>query len=118
MSSPRFQKELHTRGIVSSFDRAQSHMGFDCIITQCVGRNIEVTKRHFSHSRTIVTYGIRSGFVSIHVWTLLKTFAASWRQLLFRSNVPASVVRHDVPGNHSLIRNPTRIITDQSTASL
>jgi hypothetical protein len=31
--------------------------------------------------------------------------------LLLRSNVPASVVRHDTLGKRSLIRNPTRIMT-------
>jgi hypothetical protein len=37
--------------------------------------------------------------------------------LLLRSNVPASVVRHDTLGKRSLIRNPTRIMTYQSASS-
>jgi hypothetical protein len=38
--------------------------------------------------------------------------------LLLRSNVPASVVRHDTLGKRSLIWNPTRIMAYQSTSSL
>ena len=34
---------------------------------------------HFWHSRITIAYGMRIGFVSIHVSTLLKAFAASWR---------------------------------------
>jgi hypothetical protein len=38
--------------------------------------------------------------------------------LLLRSNVPASIVRHDTLGKHSLIWDPTGIMTDQSAPSL
>jgi len=38
--------------------------------------------------------------------------------LLLRSNVPASVVRHDTLGKGSLIRNPTGIEANESTAHL
>src|SRR4029077_752555 len=38
--------------------------------------------------------------------------------LLLRSNVPASVMRHDTLGNRSLIRNPTRLMAYQSASSL
>jgi hypothetical protein len=34
------------------------------------------------------------------------------------SNVPASVVRHDTLGKHPLIRNPTGVETNESTAHL
>jgi hypothetical protein len=38
--------------------------------------------------------------------------------LVLRSNVAASVVRHDTLGKHALIRNPTRIVAYQSTSFL
>ena len=49
---------------------------------------------------------------------ILKNLAGKLPILVLRSNVPASVVRHDVPGKHPLIRNPTGIQTNESTAHL
>jgi hypothetical protein len=37
--------------------------------------------------------------------------------LLLRSNVPASVVRHDTLGKRALIRNPTCVMSDKPTSS-
>jgi hypothetical protein len=49
---------------------------------------------------------------------ILKNLAGKVAILVLRSNVPASIVRHDVLGKHPLIRNPTRIEANESTAHL
>lgn len=79
MCSQCVQKELCTRGIVLSLARAQGHTGCYCRFTECVGPKIKIMKRHFSHSRTTVTYGMRIGLMSTHASTFLKSFAASCR---------------------------------------
>jgi len=38
--------------------------------------------------------------------------------LLFRSNIPASVIRHEICGKRSLVRDPTRIKRYKSTSHL
>jgi hypothetical protein len=45
-----------------------------------------------------------------------KNLAGELAILLLRSNVPASVMRHDTLGKHSLIWNPTGIQANESTA--
>ena len=77
------QRELRMRDIVSS-------------LTQ--GAKPFMTKRHFSHSRTTVTYGMRIGFVSTHASDIPEKLCGKLAILLLRSNVPASVVRHDTLG--------------------
>src|SRR5258708_3734248 len=49
---------------------------------------------------------------------ILKKLAGKLPILVLRSNVPASVVRHDTPGKYPLIRNPTGIETNESTGHL
>ena len=47
-----------------------------------------------------------------------KNLAGKLSILVLRSNVPASVLRHNILGKHSLIRNPTGIEANESTAYL
>ena len=47
-----------------------------------------------------------------------KNVAGKLAIILLGSNVPASVVRHDTLGKHSLIRNPTGIEANKSTTHL
>ena len=48
----------------------------------------------------------------------LKNLVRKLSILVLRSNVPASVVRHDISGKHPLIRNPAGIETNESSAHL
>src|SRR5439155_3804512 len=91
MSSPHLQRELHTRGIVSSLDRAQSHMGSDCIFTQCFGRNIELTKASSFTFQNDSHVWDAQGFRVDPCMGILKSLSGKLAKLLLRSNVLASV---------------------------